>query len=287
MTLAPRRSLDLLFDTLRFEYVGGERQVWPDAHSTGWRELPFAVCAHIRNAVLRVTRHDGSFFDVHDGETFLLHVGVRNRVDKISAGILRSRFSHFRVTAFGSLDVLSLLEMPEVLPKSKSGPFAKVLGELVDTQLADGTFPLRRIARHKSLGFELTSLIAEVSPLRASAHRLLGDVERLAPAFAAIHDNPAHPFTVDELADRVHLSRSRFHSFFKQALGVAPMKYVQRMRMDRAQELLLTTDHPVKTIATLVGSEDPFHFSRLFKKVCGMGPQQYRQEVKKGLAPGP
>ncbi|MSR65126.1 MAG: AraC family transcriptional regulator [Verrucomicrobiae bacterium] len=57
-----------------------------------------------------------------------------------------------------------------------------------------------------------------------------------------------------------------------------PIEYLQNLRMERARQLLISTDQPVADIAAAVGYEEACHFSRLFKKTSGASPQQYRQK---------
>lgn len=65
---------------------------------------------------------------------------------------------------------------------------------------------------------------------------------------------------------------------FKKYAGTTIQQYVQQLRVQRARHLLLHTDRSIKTIAADVGFEEPFYFSRLFKKMVGLSPQHYREQ---------
>ncbi|MNB79384.1 Arabinose operon regulatory protein [compost metagenome] len=90
----------------------------------------------------------------------------------------------------------------------------------------------------------------------------------------------SEPLTLEELAETVSLGKEQLRALFKAALGMPPMKYVQRVRMQRAQELLLLTPLPVKEIAAMVGFENQHHFSRAFQHHNRVSPQQYRGQQK-------
>ncbi len=81
---------------------------------------------------------------------------------------------------------------------------------------------------------------------------------------------------LDDLARAANLSKFHFIRKFKQLTGHAPIQHFIHLKMQHACQLLDTTQEPVKRIANRVGYEDPQYFSRLFKRVIGVSPQQYR-----------
>jgi len=83
-----------------------------------------------------------------------------------------------------------------------------------------------------------------------------------------------------ELANIAGLSISRFSSVFKEATGFAPNDYFIRLKIQKACQYLDLTDKRIKEISHLVGIDDPYYFSRLFKKIIGKSPIQYRLEKK-------
>ncbi|MGO4586744.1 helix-turn-helix domain-containing protein [Arthrobacter sp. 2RAF6] len=86
--------------------------------------------------------------------------------------------------------------------------------------------------------------------------------------------------SVEDLAAMAGLSRSHFAALFKERVGVSVLQYQTQLRMRRARELLDTTNTPIERIAGLVGYDDPFYFARMFKKVHGISPRQYRNHEK-------
>lgn len=74
------------------------------------------------------------------------------------------------------------------------------------------------------------------------------------------------------------LSESYFYLLFKRSMGLSPVEYRNRIRVNTACSLLEDTSMSVDGIALSVGFDSPFYFSRTFKKVMGISPRQYRRE---------
>ena len=87
--------------------------------------------------------------------------------------------------------------------------------------------------------------------------------------------------TLADMAKVAGLSVARFSALFKAQTGVPPGEYLLRLRVQSACRLLDTTALTVKEIATTVGCSDPYYFSRLFHRIMGMPPTEYRL-AKKG-----
>jgi AraC family transcriptional regulator of arabinose operon len=92
-----------------------------------------------------------------------------------------------------------------------------------------------------------------------------------------IHNHLDEPITLGDLARLVNLSPTHFARVFRQHHGVAPIDYVIQKRMLLAASLLTDTSMPLKQVCVRVGYNDPFYFSRLFKKVTGLNPSAYRR----------
>lgn len=104
----------------------------------------------------------------------------------------------------------------------------------------------------------------------------LGD-QRLARALKRIHADVAHPWTVSQLAAAAALSRSAFFERFTSTVGVAPMEYLLRWRMELAKELLRQGDLPVSEIAESIGYGSSSTFGVAFGRYVGQSPSKYRR----------
>jgi AraC-like DNA-binding protein len=99
--------------------------------------------------------------------------------------------------------------------------------------------------------------------------------KQMAAAINAMHDDPAHRWTLQELAERVGMSRSTFALKFKETVGASPMEYLARWRMLLAGDRLANSGDPVSVIALSLGYESESAFSTAFKRVMGCSPRQY------------
>src|SRR4029079_8313968 len=86
------------------------------------------------------------------------------------------------------------------------------------------------------------------------------------------HAQPAHPWTLDELAREAASSRSNVAKRFTELVGQPPMQYLTRWRMQVAANRLAQSGAKVATIAGEVGYESEAAFSRAFKKATGVAP---------------
>ncbi|RCW65872.1 AraC-like DNA-binding protein [Saliterribacillus persicus] len=95
-----------------------------------------------------------------------------------------------------------------------------------------------------------------------------------------MHHNLSKSPTLLELANVAGLSVQHFNYLFKQEIGYPPIDYFLRIKMQRAGQLLDLTDQTIKEISHGLGINDPYYFSRLFKKVNGSSPTEYRNRKK-------
>lgn len=86
--------------------------------------------------------------------------------------------------------------------------------------------------------------------------------------------------TVEEMAVVAGVSPSHFSQLFRRKTGKSPLDFFIGLKVQRASELLEYTDMKVKEIATLLGIEDQYYFSRLFTKAMGVSPRVYRKRER-------
>lgn len=89
--------------------------------------------------------------------------------------------------------------------------------------------------------------------------------------------------TLDDLAQECRLSKYHFSKRFKALTGHAPIQYFIHLKVERACQTLDSSQLSLKQIAQDLGYEDVYYFSRLFKKVIGLSPEQYRKRLARRL----
>ncbi|TRC96744.1 AraC family transcriptional regulator [Mesorhizobium sp. WSM4303] len=102
----------------------------------------------------------------------------------------------------------------------------------------------------------------------------------LARALALIHDRPAHNWTVEALAKDCALSRTVLAERFTRLVGMPPMHYLAKWRMQIASELLSAGNSNMANIAAEIGYESEAAFSRAFKKMIGVPPSAWRLGIR-------
>ncbi len=122
----------------------------------------------------------------------------------------------------------------------------------------------------------LTSYLQELIHLRdRNTRKRYGRI--LTEAVAYIDENfDREDISLNKVAETVGLSPNHFSSIFSQEMGMTFIEYLISRRMDRAKELLRTTQMRSSEIAYKVGYKDPHYFSSTFKKIQGMTPREYR-----------
>ncbi|MBA2482719.1 MAG: helix-turn-helix transcriptional regulator [Planctomycetes bacterium] len=265
----------VLADSLRFVYHVGAVTDVGAGMSTGWRTLPMAVTALLVAGRSVCEIEDDPAREVQAGTAICLPAGVRHRFTHPVAGV--SWWSHVDFQVLATVDVLALIDAPRLF----SGPIARRIGEINrDLAAIAVERPLvSAVCARQALGLALLSVIVDAAVPAPRSLEALRAAQRLAPVLAVVeHDLRAAD--VPHLARSAHLSPSRLHAVFLHAFACSPMQYVRRRRLQRARELLATTDLAVQDIAERAGFEDPFHFSRVFKKAHAASPSEYRQQMR-------
>lgn len=136
----------------------------------------------------------------------------------------------------------------------------------------------------RPLASELTLHALERTLMLGDEARLMGRLppadDRLLDAVAFAQAHLADSLNVEQLADVAGLSPSRFAHLFTAWRGESPMRFVEGLRIARAQSLLLATSDPIHAVARSCGFENPYHFATRFRRRTGQTPRDYRRQPK-------
>lgn len=104
----------------------------------------------------------------------------------------------------------------------------------------------------------------------------------MAPIIETIMNDFAQPLSVVDLAARANLSVSQFERQFKRRFATTPLKYIMKVRIDAACQLLAKSDSTIAQVARSTGFYDQSHFTHQFVRSKGMTPRTWRERFRSG-----
>jgi AraC-like DNA-binding protein len=187
---------------------------------------------------------------------------------------------------FGSPDAALLVSLlPRVIHVHGEARLATLVKLVGEEARADR--PAREVVLARLLEVLMIEALRSASASTASPGLLRGLADaRLAVALRHIHDAPARPWTVGELAKEAAMSRSGFFERFNEAVGMPPMEYLMEWRMALAKDALRRGDGKMAELAARVGYSSASTFSTAFARHVGQPPSRYaRAMVGRDLYP--
>ena len=102
---------------------------------------------------------------------------------------------------------------------------------------------------------------------------------------AHVDAHMASTIQAKDLAALINMSKGQFFRAFKVSVGIPPLQYIARRRIERAREMMKTTSEPLCQIAIACGLYDQSHFCRVFRRLVGQSPRAWRQANAMGPLP--
>jgi AraC-like DNA-binding protein len=176
-----------------------------------------------------------------------------------------------------------LSTLPRLLRIKRSGAARdSLLDHLIDLTLAEANQP--RVGG-ESIRLRLSELIfvevarRHLESLPAQETGWLSGLRdpSIGKVLTMLHERPAHPWTLNELAQEAGMSRAALVARFTHLIGHAPIQYLTLWRMQIAARLLADSSMKVATVARAIGYESEAAFSRAFKKTVGASPAAWRE----------
>lgn len=165
-----------------------------------------------------------------------------------------------------------------VQPYSNPGDILKIISEMMK-------HPEKTPADECHIQSGLYAIFAKLCEASKASYNALefNDNFYVSQATNYILSNSDLDISVAHIADYLHISRSYLFTLFKKYLNTSPQRFLAMARIRNACELLSNTDLPIARIAGSCGYQNPFAFSRAFKKEIGTTPSEYR---KNNTTPG-
>ena len=136
-------------------------------------------------------------------------------------------------------------------------------------------------SKNKPYGYELActallgQLLFEVIRSLKISEINHGALKKAEAVISYINENIDRKITLSELSEQFSLNSSYLSSLFKEATDYNITEFINRLKTDRAKELIIEGRYKVKEVASLVGFDDPYYFSRVFKNIEGVSPGEY------------
>ncbi|MCL6457408.1 MAG: AraC family transcriptional regulator [Gorillibacterium sp.] len=172
----------------------------------------------------------------------------------------------------------SLNAISPIFSYSHNSRLAECMREIGSVEHSGGSSELRLTG----LLYNLLSILIDCSS-EDSPGRTLESTrdEYVRKAIEYVHKNYSRSLRISELASYVGIDRKYLHSIFKQLTHMSPQQFLIRCRLEKACELMRDNDLLIGDIARSVGYEDPLLFSKMFSKVKGLSPKQWKQANKR------
>ena len=99
-------------------------------------------------------------------------------------------------------------------------------------------------------------------------------------AKAYIHSHYSEKLTLADVAEHLNISSGHLSNTFKKFTGVTISDYIATIKIDHAKELIDTHQYLMYEMSDMLGFENPYYFSKVFKKVTGIAPREYENMKK-------
>jgi DNA-binding GntR family transcriptional regulator/AraC-like DNA-binding protein len=197
-------------------------------------------------------------------ETLAFDLRIRAGLEKVSKGLPEVVESHQPIV--------------DALEKGRGREAGLLLRNHVETVLSYLKRAESRPERHTAplRDLALVDRYVERRPVRTYRGGLCP--ARLRRVAELVHAKIEDELTLDEMAESAGLSPAHFSQMFRKTTGESPHQFVLRHRIERAKEMLCATEGRVLDVAVACGFKTQQHFARVFRRMCGASPTEYRRE---------
>lgn len=228
----------------------------------------FALVLSGRSAI----EMDGVRHENKAGDLVLFPAGKHVRLSHIS-GRIATIWCQFRAN-LAETKLFELLQPPIIVSLSEPEQAEQLLRRML---VADQEETLTSRLKVKAALLELLSCYLDHCNLDEAPLRRLEPFAKLEPVLDYIDSHLDKPIAVEELAALTFMHPNYFIEMFKSLIGVSPIHYVNRRKLEFAKKQLEQTNTSVAQIASQIGMQNHY-LSRMFKQYSGLAPSQYRKK---------
>jgi AraC-like DNA-binding protein len=251
--------------------VRGNWQIADSAASPTFHLLVRGSCWLHRDGAAPLELAPGDLAVLLRGDRHLLAAGPvvkgsHTRLPKTQIGrvteLISGRFDFGDALADEILD-----DLPDLLVVGNDSMRLESLARLLAAEAA-GTAPGRQVAMDRLSDLLFIAMLRHLMERGAVTRGLLAGLGDpcISRALAAMHADPARQWTLESLAQHAGMSRTAFTQRFRRLMNTTPLRWLTRLRMDKAQALLALGRRPVGSVAGEVGYENEAAFRRAFAR---------------------
>lgn len=211
------------------------------------------------------------------GQLFLLPTGQTISFDTDAVHPIEKYWCHFTATV-GDVNLFQFIHLPPYIGVPDEAWLEEQFQRLLHLyQNPVISSPLRI----KSVLLEIISMYIDAAVLANHPVTVVSspNVDKINTLLIHIDQHLTESIRIQDLANLVHLHPQYLILYFKQMLGVSPLNYINRKRIERAKQLLSDERLTINEVASSIGWEG-YYLSRMFKQQTGLSPTQYRDSLR-------
>jgi len=249
-----------------------------------WRILPYTVIVSPLEGECYCEYENNEIVAAGSGSTLVVPPYVKHKY-RMDVGTVH--YAHIHYTFLQNIDILSLFHVPSIVAGTGSEAISRLLGALSEATESGSAdkISIKMIIHAKALALELLVAILDASKIKRESIDFFLHFSKIAVVLEYIDRNIDKSISREELAGLLSVSPTRFHYIFNDIMKTSPIQYVNKIRLQKAQTLLASTDLSVGEIAMNTGYPDIHHFSKQFKKWVGVSPSKYKENSRASFLP--
>lgn len=273
-------TIEELNPTFLFSWKGTRHEDEKNYHSHDYLELAFILSGKGKYHI------EGAVYEVEAGDLLIFNPGVKHQA-------LVDESSDMPTTEFfvGCSDIQIPGYPHNYLPVPEGGYFIHTKGELKTRisrlcSLMEQENQVYMEGRYFMLKALLMQMILQVIRVQCVKSPTVGsyEFESLSKAYVVervisyFEEHYSEKISLDQIAENMYLSPFYISKLFKSEIGDTPIRHLINIRLEKAKQLLeVGHNGTIQEIAAMVGYDDAYHFSKLFKKRYGISPSQARK----------
>lgn len=206
------------------------------------------------------------------GQLFLMPAGVIQSYSAISDFTFLKYWCHF-IAKINDINLFDVIQTPTYIDVCADSQLISLFQKLV-LNYEKGSFS--SVLETRGIMFQILAWYFNHLDIESINLSSYSSTHELLEVLTYIEKNLSQSITVEELSQIVHFHPNYFTRFFREHIGCSPIQYINRLRLDKAKQLLRSTNLSIKEITDLTGFNDAGYFSRVFKKNTGLSPLEYR-----------